>query len=87
MITTIQYKYGFEYKKVRYVWKNKNLFRLPYINDNNKSYKFMAVPKYCFKTAIVYNIQRNKITINKLQKMTKKVNWSQGFINDKDCPF
>lgn len=86
MITTIHYKYGFVYKDVRYVWKCKNLYRLPYVN-NNKSYGFMEVPKYCFKTTIVYNIQRNKITINKLKQITKKINWSCDFINYKNCPF
>lgn len=86
MITTIQYNYGFEYKEVRYVWKDKKLFRLPYCK-NNKTYGFIEVPKYCFKTTIVYNIQRTKLTINKLKLLTKKVNWEHEFIQDSDLPF
>lgn len=72
MITTIHYKYGFEYKNVRYVWKDKKLFRLPYISKN-RSYSFKEIPFYCFKTAIVYNTQRNKLTISRLKSLTEKV--------------
>lgn len=86
MITTIKYNYGFEYKNVRYVWKDKKLFRLPFVK-NNRSYGVKEIPKYCFKSTIVYNIQRTKLTINRLEKLTKKVNWSFDFISTPDCPF
>ncbi|QRE03469.1 hypothetical protein [Flavobacterium psychrophilum] len=72
MITTLQYNYGFEYKNVRYVWKSKKLFRLPYVK-NNRSYSFLEIPAYCPKTTIVYNIQKDKLTQNRLKSITKKV--------------
>lgn len=86
MITTLYYQYGFEYKNVRYVWKDKKLFRLPYIK-NNRSYSFLEIPAYCPKTTIVYNIQKDKLTQNRLKSLTKKVNWTMEIIEDSDCPF
>ena len=86
MITTLVYNYGFEYKGIRYVWKSKKLFRLPY-TKNLRSYGFIEIPKYCFKSTIVYNIQRTKLTQNRLKELTKKVNWTREFLIDDDCPF
>jgi hypothetical protein len=86
MITTIQYSYGFEFNKVRYAWKEKRLFRLPYVKEN-RSYGFLEIPEYCFKSTTVYNIQKTKKTINKLKKMTKEVDWNYSFIDSEDCPF
>jgi len=86
MITTIVYNFGFEYKGVRYAWKDKKLFRLPYIK-NNRSYGFKEIPFYCFKSTIVYNIQRTKLTINRLKELTEKIKWTHDFIIDDDCPF
>ena len=86
MITTLQYDCGFEYKNIRYVWKDKKLFKLPYIK-NNRSYVLKEIPMYCFKSTIVYNIQNDKVTINKLQLLTKKVDWTADVIIDSDCPF
>jgi hypothetical protein len=86
MITTLVYNFGFEYKGVRYVWKSKKLFRLPY-NKDLRSYSFKEIPIYCFKTTLVCNIQRKKITMNKLKLLTKPVKWTHEFIIDDDCPF
>ena len=86
MITTLYFIYGFEYKNVRYVWKDKKLFRLPYISKN-RSYSFKEIPIYCFKTTLVANIQKTKLTINRLKFLTKPVNWSIDVIQSDDCPF
>ena len=86
MITTIVYNFGFEYKGVRYVWKDKKLFRLPYIKGL-RTYSFKEIPSYCFKSTIVYNIQRTKLTINRLKIMTIKVNWTHDVLIGNDCPF
>ena len=86
MITTLVYNYGFEYKGTRYVWKSKKLFRLPY-TKGLRSYSFKEIPTYCFKSTIVYNIQRTKLTQNRLKELTKKVNWTHEFLIDDDCPF
>lgn len=85
-ITTITYNYGFEYKTVRYVWKDKKLFRLPYCS-NNRNYGFKEIPKYCFKSTTVYNIQKTKLTLKRLESLTQKVDWSHDLIEATDCPF
>lgn len=84
-ITTL-YKYGFEYKGVVYGWKNKKLFRLPYIK-NRRSYKLKEIPFYCFNSTLVANIQRTKLTINKLKHLTKEINIEVKNFIESDCPF
>jgi hypothetical protein len=86
MITTLHYKYGFEYKSIRYVWKDKKLFRLPY-TKNNRSYNLKEISFYCFKATIVYNIQKTKLTINKLKFLTSEVNWTLDANVIIECPF
>ena len=86
MITTLVFPYGFEYKEVRYVWKDKKLFRLPYIK-NKRSYSFKEIPIYCFKTTLIANIQKTKLTLNRMKTLTKKVDWSIDVINHSDLPF
>jgi len=85
MITTIEYKYGFIYKGVRYAWKDKKLFRLPF-ERNNRTFGLKEIPQYVFKATQVYNIQRDKMTILKLKERTEVVNWSVEIIID-DIPF
>ena len=84
-ITTL-YKYGFEYKGVLYGWKNKKLYKLPYIK-NKRSYTLKEIPFYCFKTTLVANIQRTKMTLNKLKFLTKEINIEVAEIVSSDCPF
>ena len=84
-ITTL-YKYGFEYKGVLYVWKNKKLYKLPYRKDK-RSYSLKEIPFYCFKSTLVANIQRNKLTINKIKSLTKEINIEVKSFIESDCPF
>lgn len=85
MITTL-YRFGFYYKEVPYGWKNKKLYKLPY-TKNKRSYKLVEVPRYCFKATFVYNIQRNKLTINKLKFLTKEINFRVDSLESVNCPF
>jgi len=71
-ITTL-YKYGLEYKGVLYGWKNKKLYKLPYTKDK-RSYTLKEIPSYCFKSTLVFNIQKTKLTLNRLKKLTKEIN-------------
>ena len=82
----MEFLYGFEYKEVRYGWSSKKLYRLPYIK-NKRSYGFKEIPCYVFKSTRVYNIQRDKLTINRLETLTEKVNWVHGEIKHPDVPF
>ena len=84
-ITTL-YRYGFEYKGVFYGWRNKKLYRLPYVK-NNRSYSILEITFYCFKTTLIANIQRTKLTYNRLKSMTVEINVTIGSIIDDDCPF
>lgn len=86
MITTLKFTYGFIFKNARYVWKDKKLFRLPYVSKN-RTYSYKEIPFYCFKTTIVYNIQKTKLTINRLKSLTQKVDWETDIIEDNACPF
>jgi hypothetical protein len=86
MITTIQYKYGFIYKDVRYAWKDKKLYRLPF-ERNKRTFGLKEIPQYVFKSTQVYNIQRDKLTILKLKERTVSVDWSiEVFVKD-EIPF
>ena len=84
-ITTL-YKYGLEYKGVTYGWKDKKLYKLPY-TKNKRSYSLKEVPFYCFNSTLVYNIQRTKLTINKLKFLTKEINIEVKSFVESSCPF
>lgn len=84
-ITTL-YRYGFIYKDVTYGWKNKKLFKLPYVK-NNRSYQLKEIPLNCFKSILVVNIQRQKLTINKLKQLTYEINRSITSYLDDGVPF
>lgn len=84
-ITTL-YKYGLQYKGVLYGWKDKKLYRLPY-TKNKRSYCLKEVPFYCFKSTLVANLQRDKVTINKLKFLTKEINVEVSSYIHSDIPF
>ena len=86
MITTIEFKYGFIYKGVRYAWKNKKLFRLPF-ERNKRTFGLKEIPQYVFKTTQVYNVQRDKLTILKLKERTLKVDWYVNVVVEDEIPF
>ena len=86
MITTIEFKYGFVYKEVRYAWKDKKLFRLPF-ERNLRTFGLKEIPQYVFKTTQVYNVQRDKLTILKLKERTVKVDWYVNVVVEDEIPF
>lgn len=82
----MEFKYGFIYKGVRYGWKDKNLYRLPF-ERNKRTFGLKQIPQYVFKSTQVYNIQRDKLTILKLKERTVNVNWTVEEIEDNEIPF
>jgi len=86
MITTIEFKYGFIYKGVRYAWKDKKLFRLPF-ERNKRTFGLKEIPQYVFKSTQVYNVQRTKLTLNKLRLLTEQVNWNVNKVIEEEYPF
>lgn len=86
-INTIVFKFGFEYKGVRYGWHKKNLYRLPFVSSNNKNYDLKVIYPFVIGSTLCYNIQRDKLTINRLKGMTVATNWEHELIIEDDCPF
>jgi hypothetical protein len=86
MITTIQFRYGFIYKGVRYAWKDKKLFRLPF-ERGKRTFRLKEIPMYVFKATPLYNVQRDKRTYNKLKEKTVCVNWSVEVFVEDNIPF
>lgn len=86
MITTMCFTKGFIYKEVRYGWKDKKLYRLPFTR-NKRSFRLKEIPFYVFKTTIVFNIQRDKMTILKLKERTKNIDWKINIITEDYTPF
>lgn len=80
------FKYGFKYKNVMYGWNNKKLYKLPYVSGK-RSYSLKEIPYYCFKSTIVYNIQRTKLTMNRLKQLTSEININLETIKKLGCPF
>jgi len=80
---------GFEYLGVRYGWKAKQLYRLPY-SKNLRTYGLKLINPHILKNkqkTVCYNICRIKKTINQLEILTEKVNWEVKIIKNKDVPF
>lgn len=82
----MEFKYGFEYKDVKYGWKNKKLFRLPYVK-NNRSYSLKEIHPIIIGSTFCFNIQRDKLTIGRLKRITVGVNWKVDVIEENICPF
>lgn len=79
----MKFNFGFEYINVRYGWKDKKLFRLPF-ERNLKTFGLKEIKP--IRNGMVYNIQRTQKTIANLKLMTKKVDWKVDVIESKDCP-
>lgn len=82
----MKFNYGFEYMGVRYGWSKKQLYRLPFIRSN-RSYDLKLISPIVIGSTTVYNVQRNKITINRIKSFTKTVNWDVEVLEIPDCPF
>lgn len=86
MITTLHFKYGFAYKGIIFGWYKKKLYRLPYIKYK-RSYQLKEIPSYVFKSTVVFNICREKKTLNKLKFLTEEINKNINVIKEPQCPF
>lgn len=82
----MKFSYGLNYLGVRYGWKDKELYRLPF-ERNNKTFGLKFIKPVFIGSTKCYNLQRNKITINRLKILTEKVDWDLEIVKDKDCPF
>lgn len=86
MITTMDFKKGFVYKDVRYAWKNKKLYRLPF-ERNKRTFGLKEIPMYVFRSTPVFNVQRDKLTFKKLKESTLNINWSVEIQIEDEYPF
>lgn len=88
----MKFSIGFTFNDVRYGWNNGKLYRLPFEREG-RNYGLIEV-KPCFsenkktkQKTKCYNIQRNKMTENRVTGMTKKVKWNISILKHKDLPF
>ena len=82
----MEFNYGLTYDRTMYGWKDKQLYRLPFIR-NNRAYGLKLIKPVMVKSTICYNLQRKKITINRIKLMTEKIDIVIEIVKDKDCPF
>ncbi len=89
----ILFETGFEYKGVKYGWRNKELWRFPFKREGCIYGLKLIKPNFIIgkraKTPFVrYNVQRRQFSAGQLQTMTKIVNWQLDLIEGHaDCPF
>ena len=83
----MDFQFGFEFSGVRYGWKDKKLYRLPCV-IGKRSYSLKEIKPVMVGVTKCYNVQKNKITQNKLKLLTKKVKWTVAIVEEnQDCPF
>jgi hypothetical protein len=80
------FKFGFEYKNVRYGWKDKQLYRLPFSREK-RSYGLKLILMHEVKKTKCWNVCRIKKTKEQLKLLTKKVDWKIEVLRDKSLPF
>lgn len=85
-IYTIVFTEGFIYKGVRHGWKDGKLYRLPF-ERNIRTFKFMEIKPFVIGSTDCYNVQRDKITRDRIEEKLETVNWSIDIYVEPDCPF
>ncbi len=78
----IKYKYGFEFEKKLYGWKDKQLYRLPQMIGQ----RFYPL-KLCAKYEKGYFLGAKRKSFAQLESMTVFIDKEVQQIKDKDCPF
>ena len=82
-----RFNYGFEYKGIRYGWKNKKLYRLPF-SRGGRNYPMKELNVIQIGASLGYRVARDQKSIKQLQMLTKPVDWTEGVLSGiPDCPF
>ena len=82
----MDFTFGFEYNDIKFGFKDKKLFRLPYSKDGRQYWLHEIKPHLCNGT-ICYNICRKKMTKKRVLGMVVKVKWIVNHFTDKNLPF
>lgn len=82
----MQFKYGLIYMGVQYGWYKKQLYRLPFTR-NKRSYNLKLINPIVIGSTTCYNLQRNKITIKRIEDLTTKIDWFVETVTENYCPF
>jgi hypothetical protein len=82
----MQFKYGLIYMGVQYGWHKKQLYRLPFTR-NNRSYNLKLINPIVIGSTTCYNLQRNKVTIKRIETLTTKIDWFVEVVTEIPCPF
>lgn len=83
----LRFKYGISYKGVVYGWLNKELYRLPYVNEYNMSFPLKKLKQIMIANNVGYQIGNRKKTIKQLEQLTILINKEVSVIKDADVPF
>lgn len=82
----MQFKYGFEFNRLKYGWHKKELYRLPCL-IGARYYSLKKMKSHLIGTTLCWNIYKHKMTKNQLEKLTVKVNWKIESLKNSDVPF
>ena len=82
----MQFEYGFIYNDVKYGWYKKELYRLPFTRLK-RSHGILKIEQRIMNVTPYYIVQRNKLTLKRVEGLTTKVDWKVDVIKSKDCPF
>lgn len=88
----MKFSIGFTFNDVRYGWNSGKLYRLPFEREG-RIYGQLKEIEPCFienkntkQRTKCYNVQRNKMTANRIISMTEKVKWDVQILKHKDLP-
>lgn len=83
----LNFKYGFYINSQPYGWLNKELYRLPYINESKMSFPLKKLEQIIIGNNVGYRVGGKKKTIQQLELITNNINVRYNSIKDADCPF
>lgn len=85
--TFMDFKYGFYFRDVRFGWKDKHLYRLPF-ESNKRYYGLKKLKQRIIGNKVGYKVMGKPKTLAQLQAITQQVDWKVNTIlNKKDLPF
>lgn len=71
----IKFKYGFDYKGIKYGWNKKKLFRLPTFTNAKRSLTLKELSTIDIRNKKGYRVARDKKTIDQLMEITERIDY------------
>jgi hypothetical protein len=82
----IEYKHGFEFDGIMFCWKNKELYRMPYLKGN-RSYQKRKLIKKEIGNGFGYSICGVQKAMDNLEDITKSIEYKEIVFVDSGMPF